>query len=73
MTHLVRFIVQVCGATVFLTGGIALLGHALAWPLLYAPLPHAIEMAPNTALAFLLTGGALWLLGASTPQPPPKL
>lgn len=73
MMHWSHFVVQVCGATVLLTGGMALLGHALAWPLLYAPLPHAIGMAPNTALAFLLTGGALWLLGASPPQPPPKL
>jgi hypothetical protein len=44
------------------SGGLTLVGYVFMIPGLHTMLPGLTAMAPNTALAFILTGLAVWLL-----------
>jgi hypothetical protein len=46
-------------------GAVVLLGHIIDLPLLYAPLPPMIGMAPTTALLFVICGLCFWLISRS--------
>jgi two-component system, NtrC family, sensor kinase len=53
---------QTCGALVALAGVAALAGWMTGEPVLLGLRPSYIPMAPNTALAFIVLGGALFVL-----------
>src|SRR6266478_2261671 len=69
---------RLAGTLTFLVGTLALVGWALDVPTFKRVLPQSPEMAPLTALAFCLSGLALWCLaiaragcaGGGTARPP---
>jgi len=57
-----RFLAQIAGILVALAGCIVMTGWVLDIPALKSVLPGFVEMKFNTALCFVLSGIALWLL-----------
>lgn len=60
-----RLTVQACGIIVISISAMALIGYAIDWTGLYQWNRAWVGMAPNTAVAFIVTGTALTTLGAS--------
>ena len=59
--------VRIAGGVVALGGGVVLAGWLLGIEALTYLIPGAVTMMANTALAFILSGGALFLLQMSGP------
>jgi signal transduction histidine kinase len=57
-----RFFVRVVVAMICLAAVVTLCGWVLAIPALRSLIPGAVQMKVNTALAFLLSSSALWIL-----------
>lgn len=61
-------IARVISALTILVGCLVLIGWLFDIPALKSILPRFVTMKANTALAFILTGAALWILSSGTPK-----
>jgi PAS domain S-box-containing protein len=61
--RMLRLVAPLAAMLVMVVGVLVLGGWALQLPLLTSVVASLPAMMPNTAVAFLLTGAALWLLG----------
>jgi len=61
---------RAAGATVIVVGCLVLVGWALGIPALQSVVPGLVTMKANAALAFVLAGVALWVLGAEQAHHP---
>lgn len=62
LTLFFRRLPQAAAALVFFIGCLVLAGWVFHIPLLKSMLPGLVEMKANTAIGFILSGAALWLL-----------
>lgn len=62
VTARARFLAQICGALITFFGITALIGWVFDIPILKSISPNLVAIKFNTALAFLLSGIALWIL-----------
>jgi len=68
MARWVRPVPWLAAVLVVVVGAVVLVGWALRLPLLTTVVPSLPAMMPNTAVAFVLAGMALWLLSPQHPS-----